>query len=407
MKSLPINPVLAKPNQLNDLTQTIHAAEKEQWMQSLTAGQIIKGRILRQYADQRYGVSFAGQERIVDSSIPLAVGDVLTGKVIGVSEQAASMKLISGRAASKSSLESDQLKPQVEGGVQAEMANHGLNLNAAQQQIISQASDVSSDAHLAIRVGVFLAKLGLPLSLPLIEAVLKKISEIKPAAPEGLMPDIPELQFVSSHADLSEAPPVIESPALPLADYFAKQFLVESIEQDKTHIEDPLGRPLSSEQVDINERQQGNYSDANSAFSFQHIFNQQTDSEVQHRFHTLPVMIDGRLIEFDVALFDQKSSTHEEEGLMSKRLKFSLETEFGVVSLDAQVINQHVNLQILSQSQEMVALFDAYATTLAAEVAKAGWVLDQQSSMHGEAINNAAREVMEHVLAQGSLHMVM
>ena len=44
----------------------------------LTLGQIIKGRVLRAYDQQRYAVEFDGQRRTVDSAVPLTVGETCT-----------------------------------------------------------------------------------------------------------------------------------------------------------------------------------------------------------------------------------------------------------------------------------------------------------------------------------------
>jgi hypothetical protein len=56
-------------------------------LEKLTLGQIIKGRVLRSYEGQRYLMHFEGQERIVDSAVPLRTGDILHGRVIGLGER--------------------------------------------------------------------------------------------------------------------------------------------------------------------------------------------------------------------------------------------------------------------------------------------------------------------------------
>jgi len=62
-------------------------AADDNWAAKLTLGQIIKGKVLRSYGDGRYGVHFGDQQRIVDSGIPLTVGDQLRGRVVGLAER--------------------------------------------------------------------------------------------------------------------------------------------------------------------------------------------------------------------------------------------------------------------------------------------------------------------------------
>ena len=53
----------------------------------LNLGQIIKGKVMRQYDGGRYLVSFGGHERVVDSSVPLTSGELIHGRVIGLGER--------------------------------------------------------------------------------------------------------------------------------------------------------------------------------------------------------------------------------------------------------------------------------------------------------------------------------
>lgn len=404
MKTLPINPVLVTGRDQPAATQTIHAAEKEQWMQSLTAGQIIKGRVMRQYAEQRYGVSFAGQERIVDSVIPLAVGNSLTGKVLAVSDQSISMRLLAGK------LEQGPAQPvsvpKGQSGLQAEMSNAGVQLSQAQQQQITAASKNSSHAQLAMQVGIFLAKLGLPLSMALIDGVLRRVLDVTPAAARAeaqKVVELTELDFVAPMVQAAEtassALPADADPIKQMAALFAQQYSQALRLEEQEHLAEE-GHDASQQE---NQRQ--------STPSLLQIFNRQTDASVHHRFQTLPIMIDGQLREFDLALFDQFGSDQAGQGsadqhLQSKHLKFSLATAFGQVVLDAHVVNQRVSLQV-SAPASMATMLDAHAETLAEAINTSGWKLDRATYTAEAGAVTPARSVMEHVLAQDSLRLVL
>ena len=45
---------------------------------SLNLGQVLKGKVLRHYEGSHYVVSFNGQEKVVDSAIPLKTGESVT-----------------------------------------------------------------------------------------------------------------------------------------------------------------------------------------------------------------------------------------------------------------------------------------------------------------------------------------
>ena len=54
---------------------------------ALKLGEIIRGRVMRSLGEGRYSVSFHGQERIVDSAIPLRTDDILHGRVIALGDR--------------------------------------------------------------------------------------------------------------------------------------------------------------------------------------------------------------------------------------------------------------------------------------------------------------------------------
>lgn len=85
-------------------TQLIYGLDKDSWIKTITAGQILKGRVLRVYSEKKYGVDFSGQERVVDSVVPLSKGDTLIGKVIGIYEHTVSMKIVTTQSSDTSNL---------------------------------------------------------------------------------------------------------------------------------------------------------------------------------------------------------------------------------------------------------------------------------------------------------------
>ncbi|HEX6265414.1 MAG TPA: hypothetical protein VFZ81_00795, partial [Burkholderiales bacterium] len=64
----------------------------------LSLGQILKARVLKHHEGNRYLVSLQGRERVVDSSIPLTVGEVVRGRVVAVGDRVELQPLPEARA---------------------------------------------------------------------------------------------------------------------------------------------------------------------------------------------------------------------------------------------------------------------------------------------------------------------
>ena len=69
-------------------------AGKSLWVQgdpefaaTLRLGQVLKGKVLRHFEGGRYLVSFGGQEKVVDSGVPLRTGEVLYGRVMALDDK--------------------------------------------------------------------------------------------------------------------------------------------------------------------------------------------------------------------------------------------------------------------------------------------------------------------------------
>src|SRR3954462_14554697 len=80
-----INPLFPQASALNSSNALLFKADVD-FAAKLTLGQIIKGRVLRAYEGGRYLMDFYGQQKVVDSAMPLRVGDVIHGRVVGLGE---------------------------------------------------------------------------------------------------------------------------------------------------------------------------------------------------------------------------------------------------------------------------------------------------------------------------------
>lgn len=138
---------------------------------------------------------------------------------------------------------------------------------------------------------------------------------------------------------------------------------------------------------------------------FSKIFNVSNGSHAQHRFQTLPIIIDGKLIEFDVAFFD-----HAAQGknlvLKSKRLKFSLNTEFGLLNLEARVVNDRLSVSFSSKNDYFLSEIEDFDADLNLNLTDAGWLVDN-IKYRKEEEDTPAYDNVKHVIQQNSLDIIV
>lgn len=411
MKTTPVIATLLGRS-LTDGQSSTSVANKDSWLKTLFAGQILKGRILRYYGDSRYGVYFSGQERIVDSAVPLSVGDIISGKVIGISEDAVSLQVIHAVKSEQAEISEKSLpqptKVEDHSTLHSLMKQAGLELDPSQLQIIENTALGSENPEIVFNTGLFLAKLGLPLTMELVRTLSKRLIEPPRALYQSLEHDIPKL--ISQPL---ESVPLDESPTTSLiAKYFS-----EYHRDMQTALEEELSASISHQ---ISEENLESHGGAGSSTQHDHaethrllffclsqILNKQTDAAYQHRFESLPIIIDGKIMEFDLALFDHSAKEHVEDRVRSRHLKFSLETYRGAIVVDANVFNNRINVHFSTESEWAAKEFELYQGELQLALGDAGWILE--SAHYGSDLKRTspAAGIVEHVLAQDSLRITM
>lgn len=387
-------------------------AGNQQWLDTLTAGQILKGRIMRHFGEGRYGVNFSGQERVVDSAIPLSVGEILTGKIVGLAEHSVHMHIIPTAKAplhevSPLGLEWAKQNSSL-GNIKVLAEQLGLQLDQLQLNAIAQGSKGLGAPELAMKIGFFVAKHGLPVSPELIRAVYARIDEpSKFISEDGFLPDIDHLVATNS----LEQAPVVKLLQQYLIEYDKPQYLNE---EGQKHLGVQAVLPsapwkaeaVSQETQQYSDKEERNRSDLwNLCFAI--LLNAQTGAVYQHQFKSLPIVVNDRLVEFDLALFDHGKKEFLEGEVQSRHLKFSLMTNFGLVSLNATILNNRVHLQVMCESQWLMKELALYQLDLTNHLQEAGWRLDRVEYELGDKVITPAEAVIHHVLEQDSLNVFM
>ena len=413
MKTDPINAAFLSRIGSGD-TQLIYGQDKDQWLKSIVAGQILKGRVLRVYADNKYGVDFGGQERIVDSAVPLSRGDLLTGRVVGISEHTVSMKIVSNAVSDVSKNDQKVVAKQAEykSSVVIEADKFNINLNQLQESAIVKASNQSVNATVAIRVGLYLAKLGLPITSELVRAVTYRILDSHDPSTLVFDKEVPEL--TSSIAILETLQSNSAQTLENLKDSFLHDFYLGNKQVDFNELSESESDARLQLENQTNKNNFNNNNNENEMADekrlrelFSRIFNVSNGSHAQHRFQTLPIIIDGKLIEFDVAFFDQLAQGSTNLVLKSRCLKFSLKTEFGLLNLEARVVNNRLDISFSSESDYLLSQIEQHDLNLNVSLTDAGWLVNNIKYKKTDDEEAAAYNIIKHVLEQNSLDIVV
>jgi hypothetical protein len=120
--------------------------------------------------------------------------------------------------------------------------------------------------------------------------------------------------------------------------------------------------------------------------------------------------IDGKVVEFDVAIFSQRERTGK--GLSDtkyQKIVLSLETvNLGRVNVTANVVNSHLKINIAGENEEKVTELAGHSGELHERLSSFDWIVDEiKYQQHSEDINSPVNVVAEHVIRQDSLSRLM
>jgi hypothetical protein len=384
----------------------------------LTIGQILKGRVLRQYDGNRYLVDFGGDSRVVDSAIPLSTGELLHGRVVGLGDRVELQRMPNqdlGDGARSTLPESATTSVAVSGSgdlLANALARFQVNLSPADQAALTRAIRTATDGSAMTIAGVLLSKLGLTQSPDLLNAVYNMLVARRTPTTEQTAID---LQPLMQGAAGSVIPP---SALVAQLGEMLRQTLEESIPQRSEGNEALASTTTSLSNLSISAEPQSqgsattNDSGAQNSEQLlgQWVLNAQTDGSVAHRTGTIPLLVGNRLMEVEVALFEQRRNADPKADTRHRQLIFRLNTEtMGTVEISARLAGDHVRVQVVSEDERAANSLSSETQALRAALGEAGWKVDEvvyETRSLGDR-NAAASAVVDHVINQDSLNRVI
>jgi hypothetical protein len=363
----------------------------------LSLGQIIKGRVLRHYEGGRYLMSLEGRERVVDSSVPLKAGEIIRGRVVAIGDRVELQPLAEEGAAAGPVSGITQEKPDAGAAsptdeLTASFANAGLKLDEQARASLTRALRGAGDPQALVLAAIALAKIGLPQDPALLDAI------------QALLKRRPST--IESPAESAEAFAVSPGQNLATQLHEAIKTALPGSEAANAAASPALPADVSSAGADGRPASDHGGSQADSGQLGQWILNAQTGGSVFHRVGTLPLLIGGRLVEVDVALFEQDARQAKQGEPRARHLVFVLNTEgFGGVEVSARLVNSHVRVRFASERSATLDLLASRREELSRHLVGLGWVVDEiaYETKESDERNPAYRAVVDYVVTQGSL----
>ena len=397
----------------------------------LTLGQIIKGRVLRSYEGGRHLVDFSGQQRVVDSAVPLRPDEVFHGRVIGLGEQVQLQKLAPEAAPPSASVPS-QWAPSAGDTMAALFERYRAQAPAPQLEAAAALVARLPQPQTAALAALVLAKLGLPLEPAWIRALHARLAgterahlqseslQLQTAATAGASASlhdaaIPALAGALAGALLGAMPGgLINAPSR------SPSGALQGTTSDTLPDAQPGAVPgapsgVMSDAPALGGRHQ--WADERlPRDQAQRILNLQTRGSVAHRLGTLPLLVDGRLVELEVALFDEGHGEPDDPAnatdasMRHRQIVIALETSsLGRVEVRSRIVGTRMQVSLATTASESTLALSLHSASLNDALQAQGWEVDglsyltQQPTQQTPAPGGPLHSVVEHIINPGSV----
>jgi len=398
------------PSKLGSLSKVSLLGNNE-FTNSLKHGQMLQGQISKDLGQGRYLVTLSGKDVIAETSIPFSKNDLLYGRVVGIGEHVEIQRIEAGpKSLSKEFAE--QATPQ-----QSVFANKNeqvlVNLFGKfkatpsvtdKNKLLSFLATVSFPTNGAL-AGLVVHKMGLPLTASLLNAVYKVIDSKNKAL--MFAPKVEQyLSLVHSngyqqHSKVSDLKPLSEQVSV-FSQMLPEKYFVDNLAKNKKiNIADSEQESTLSD--DFNKKDKG----GNFANLSRWLLNLQVeDSSVSHSVFSLPLFINDKLLNIDIAIFDQKKSYSTVDGVRYRQIHFSLDNEaLGPIEVSLKISDNRIRVNVMTERHEVTDFMASHMSVLKTMLKQNDWLLDEIS--YGTVLNGSSNavvdSVVEHYISQDSL----
>ena len=356
--------------------------------ENLAVGQLVEVAVIDRSADGRYNVRINGQLRSANSATTLQPGSAVLAVVTGVGDRLELRPV---------SVTED---PALAQALAALAARYRVELSATAQREIVVAAAAADSALATLRAGLYLNKVGAKVT-PAALAALVAAQQLPPPLSRDVAAG-DRGAIVITNANTSTGPGAAGTAAL-------GQLLERVMAQDGAgpgaDVSSGFGDPSSGNQQQRKHEQRQpetvNAAGSRRALS-QELLSLSDGGALAYRYATLPLLVADKLVELDMALFQQKSSPSP--SVLPQRLVMSLNTSrLGMVRIVAQSLRSNLSIALASTSERGVAVLTAALGPMRERLSALGWQVDGVRAELATDVSSAGRTIIDHVLATGSL----
>ena len=355
--------------------------------ENLAVGQLVEVAVIDRSADGHYNVRINGQLRSASSATTLQPGSAVLAVVTGAGDRLELRQV---------SLTED---PALAQALAALAARYRVELSATAQREIVVAAAAADSAVATLRAGLYLNKVGVKVTPAALAALVAAQQLPPPLSRDVAAGDRGAIVKTSANTSTGSG---AGTTAL-------GQLLERVMAQDSAapgaDVSSGFGDPSSgNQQQRKHEQRQPETVDAaepRRALS-QELLSLSDGGALAYRYATLPLLVAGKLVELDMALFQQKSSPSP--SVLPQRLVMSLNTSrLGTVRIVAQSLRSNLSIALASTSERGVAVLNAALGPMREHLSALGWQVDGVRAELAADVSSAGRAIIDHVLASGSL----
>jgi hypothetical protein len=377
------------------------AGGEDSFRATLRLGEIIRGRVMRSLGEGRYAVNFQGHERVIDSTIPFRTDDILHGRVVAVGDRVELQRVRTEPAPLQRS--EAQAQAQAVPTTYAELQPLVASWDAAEQAALARLVEAAPNQEAVLLAAGAVAKSGLPGSSRLVELVYAALA---PGERDGMFALRSDAVVLESATPGKAQDAVQAGPAAIGA--FA-ELLKASFDASRpgpapaVAAHESAAAPEAPEASAPGASQNGSEAATDSGLAAA-FFNTQTGGAVAHAVSTIPLIVDGRLVELDVAMFGEP---RDGAGAMPHgRVVIELDTEhLGHLHIDAKLVGNHIHVGIASDAADAADFIAQHAPVLRSRIEADGWSVDglRYEVRARDGLSGVAKIVMEHRVSADSL----
>lgn len=376
---------------------------------SLRIGQIVKGRVMRHYEGGRYLMDFGGQQKVVDSSLPLRISEVVTARVVAVGDQV-HLERLRSHADAASELAASVRATRPDASPQ-ELALHALfeqyNATPELRELGALARSVGRAANpgLMSLSALLLHKIGVAAAPALLQAMYRRLDTATP--PEPPRPTAMARLVADREATPAPADRALEPLAARLRALAGASDAGESREPERAdppETPDPGAGSLADDA-----RGDGRRDPERQWLLGQWLLNAQSHPRISQRLVRMPLWLGDRVVEVSVALFSEGERTPGEpsaDGIPFRRAVLFLELgRLGKVQVTLNAAQSSLRVAVAAGGEAAVARLACHVAPLRETLGALGWrvaevqYLQMELSPSGEVVDT----IVHHHLTQDSL----